>query len=279
MSRSPKTDYASCKGPRTRGPARSRPGRSVLPVAKQAILAQALRACAGVGEPDAVPPQRASLPARCRHLPAPACSGGPERLVRWTRTRLVHFADLHNGNLVLVRPAGEFDHDSAGTRLPLSIFIALCLCLTEFSAGRRRGAQALRASEERFRALVQFSFDVYWESDPQHRFTRQDSPTASPTRRRPVLKSARRAGKFRTSNRTKKPGASTGPRSTRTCRSGISSSPARRPRAASGTCQFPEYPRSTKLGDFWATAASAGTSLRARAPRLSTGRTSGSSSR
>src|SRR5207342_2711141 len=52
-------------------------------------------------------------------------------------------------------------------RLPLSIFIALCLFLTEFSAGRRRGEHALRTSEDRFRTLVQFSFDVYWESDAQ----------------------------------------------------------------------------------------------------------------
>ena len=34
--------------------------------------------------------------------------------------------------------------------------------------------EALRASEERFRTLVQFSFDVYWETDAQHRFTRQE---------------------------------------------------------------------------------------------------------
>lgn len=34
--------------------------------------------------------------------------------------------------------------------------------------------EALRDSEERFRTLVQFSFDVYWETDAQHRFTRQD---------------------------------------------------------------------------------------------------------
>ena len=56
----------------------------------------------------------------------------------------------------------------------LLIFIGLCLFLTEFSAGRRRAAHALRAGEERFRALVQFSFDVYWESDAEHRFTRQE---------------------------------------------------------------------------------------------------------
>ena len=39
---------------------------------------------------------------------------------------------------------------------------------------RKRTEQALRASEQRFRALVEFSFDVYWETDESHRFTRQD---------------------------------------------------------------------------------------------------------
>jgi len=38
---------------------------------------------------------------------------------------------------------------------------------------RKRLHKALRASEERFRTLVQLSFDVYWETDAEHRFTRQ----------------------------------------------------------------------------------------------------------
>jgi K+-sensing histidine kinase KdpD len=46
--------------------------------------------------------------------------------------------------------------------LGFSFFIALCLLLTEFGASRRRTEHTLRASEERFRTLVQFSFDVYW---------------------------------------------------------------------------------------------------------------------
>ena len=72
-----------------------------------------------------------------------------------------------------IPPADSFEL-SSDYSLGFSIFLALCLLLSEFSSGRRRAERARRASEERFHALVQFSFDVYWETDAEHRFTRQE---------------------------------------------------------------------------------------------------------
>lgn len=55
-----------------------------------------------------------------------------------------------------------------------SVVQVLERALTEFRSGRRRRESALGASEERFRVLMQFSSDVYWETDALHRFSRQE---------------------------------------------------------------------------------------------------------
>src|SRR4029453_10818616 len=72
-----------------------------------------------------------------------------------------------DGTERIVQSQGECTWDQSGK--PLRQFGVL-QDITEL----RRAEQELRESEERFRTLVQFSFDVYWESDAQHRFIRQE---------------------------------------------------------------------------------------------------------
>ena len=74
------------------------------------------------------------------------------------------------GAMYLLPPAGSFAVHSEHV-LPLSIFAALCLLITEFGAGRRLVEQALRESEARFRKLTELSVDGYWKQDENLRFT------------------------------------------------------------------------------------------------------------
>ena len=72
-----------------------------------------------------------------------------------------------DGTERIVHSQGDVTWDESGR--PLRQFGVL-QDITEL----RRAEEELRESEERFRTLVQFSFDVYWETDAQHRFIRQE---------------------------------------------------------------------------------------------------------
>jgi PAS domain S-box-containing protein len=72
-----------------------------------------------------------------------------------------------DGAVRIVHSQGEVTWDAAGRPLR---HVGVLQDITEL----RQAEHRLRESEERFRTLVQFSFDVYWESDAQHRFTRQE---------------------------------------------------------------------------------------------------------
>ncbi|MGZ9005626.1 MAG: DUF4118 domain-containing protein, partial [Burkholderiales bacterium] len=61
----------------------------------------------------------------------------------------------------LVPPVGSF-HVSLDHVLPFSIFIALCLLLTEFGASRRRAQRAMEESERRFRLMAETVPEILW---------------------------------------------------------------------------------------------------------------------
>ena len=98
--------------------------------------------------------------ARAAEAAAASVRGGPRLDVEYRVVR-------PDGAVRIVHIRGNVTRDGSGR--PLRHFGVL-QDITEL----RRAEDELRASEERFRALVQFSFDVYWETDAEHRFIRQE---------------------------------------------------------------------------------------------------------
>lgn len=84
----------------------------------------------------------------------------PGRVMRWKARKV-----RKDGTVLWVRESANAVVLRSGP-----VLLVACEDITE----RKHAEEALRESEERFRTLVKFSFDVYWESDAQHRFTRQE---------------------------------------------------------------------------------------------------------
>ena len=89
-----------------------------------------------------------------------AVRGGPRYDVEYRVVR-------PDGNVRIVQSQGDVTWDEAGK--PQRQFGVL-QDITQL----RQAEEEVRESEERFRTLVQFSFDLYWETDAQHRYIHQD---------------------------------------------------------------------------------------------------------
>ena len=89
-----------------------------------------------------------------------AVRGGPRYDVEYRVVR-------PDGNVRIVHSQGDVTWDEAGK--PQRQFGVL-QDITQL----RQAEEEVRESEERFRTLVQFSFDLYWETDAQHRYIHQD---------------------------------------------------------------------------------------------------------
>ena len=91
---------------------------------------------------------------------AERCFQNPDETMRWEARKV-----RKDGTMLWVRETAR-----AVVLKGRPVLLVVCEDITE----RKHVREALRASEERFRTLVQFSFDVYWETDAQHRFTFQE---------------------------------------------------------------------------------------------------------